>query len=204
MAERTISYYDSKAADQVQKYEQADMSEVHAILCKAFISGARLLELGCGSGRDAAFLLSKGFDVLITDGSSNILDYALQIHPELEPRHRLLRLPEPFPFGGEEFDGVYAIGVFMHLDLSGYASSLKEIWRVLKKGGRFFFSVPHYRDDLIEQERDDRGRLYTALSEQDWIKECESVGFVMLSTYKTEDSLGRRGIGWISFLLEKP
>ena len=204
MAERTIRYYDSKAADQVQKYEQADMSEVHGILCEAFTSGARLLELGCGSGRDAAFLLSKGFDVLITDGSANILDHALQIHPELEPRHRLLRLPGPFPFREKEFDGVYAIGVFMHLDLSGYVASLKEIWRVLKKGGRFFLSVPHHRDDLIEKERDDMGRRYTALTEQDWIKECESVGFVMLSTYETDDSLGRRGIGWTSFLLEKP
>jgi len=189
MVERTIRYYDSKAAEQVQKYEQADMSEVHGILCMAFNAGARLLELGCGSGRDAAFLLSKGFDVLVTDGSANILDHAIQIHPELERRHRLLTLPEHFPFLEEEFGGVYAIGVFMHLDVSGYVASLKEVWRVLKRGGRFFFSVPHYRDDLIEKERDDKGRLYTALTEQDWIKDCESVGFVMLSTYKTEDSL---------------
>jgi hypothetical protein len=64
--------------------------------------------------------------------------------------------------------------------------------------------VPHHRDDLIEKERDEMGRLYTALTEQDWIKECEALGFVMISTYETKDSLGRRGIGWTSFLLEKP
>jgi SAM-dependent methyltransferase len=204
MTKRTIRYYDSNADEQVQKYEQADMSEVHEILCEAFPSGARLLELGCGSGRDAAFLLSKGFDVVVTDGSTKILDHALRIHPELRHRHRLLKLPEPFPFQEEEFDGVLAIGVFMHLDLPDFGVSLKETSRVLKANGRFFFSVPLRRDDLTKRDRDDKGRRYTALPKQDWIQECESAGFWMLSTYETEDSLGRSGIGWISFLLEKP
>lgn len=47
---------------------------------------ARLLELGCGSGRDAAYMLDNGFDVIASDAVQDMLDAAAVCHPALAGR----------------------------------------------------------------------------------------------------------------------
>jgi SAM-dependent methyltransferase len=53
----TVDYYDNHAQECSRKYEAADMSHLdHLLLRHLPEKGARVLELGCGSGREAAFL----------------------------------------------------------------------------------------------------------------------------------------------------
>jgi cyclopropane fatty-acyl-phospholipid synthase-like methyltransferase len=54
----TIAYYTAHWADLVQRYESADVPDLHALLKSSFLPGSRLLELGCGSGRDDIFWLN--------------------------------------------------------------------------------------------------------------------------------------------------
>ena len=59
MDRSTIDYYNKNAEKLAELHETADMSEMHALLGRFLSEKARILEIGCGSGRDAAFLLAR-------------------------------------------------------------------------------------------------------------------------------------------------
>ena len=70
---------------------------------------SRILELGCGEGRDALFLLRKGYNVLGTDVSGAAVDYCRKLAPEFWESFQVLdcvkqRVPEKFDF-------IYAVAV---------------------------------------------------------------------------------------------
>ena len=58
MDRSTIDYYNENAGKLAELYETADMSEVHSVLVRFLPEKVSVLEIGCGSGRDAAFLLA--------------------------------------------------------------------------------------------------------------------------------------------------
>ena len=58
----TVQFYEENAADISRRYE-AVSSPVERYFGAAFVSGSRVLDIGAGSGRDAARLLANGFDV---------------------------------------------------------------------------------------------------------------------------------------------
>ena len=94
----------------------------------------KILEIGCGEGRDAGFLLGRGYDVLATDVSPAAIDYAGKRFPEYAERFRVLdcltdRLEE-------EFDFIYAVAVIHMMvppeDRAGFCGFIRDH---LKPGG---------------------------------------------------------------------
>ena len=74
-----------------------------------FSIGGRMLEIGCGEGRDGGWLMERGFDVLATDVSPAAIDYARKRFPQFADRFRVLDcLTEGM---GEKFDFIYAVAV---------------------------------------------------------------------------------------------
>ena len=70
---------------------------------------AGILEIGCGEGRDAGYLLERGYDVLATDVSPAAIDYAGNRFPQFADRFQVLDcLSEKLP---EKFDFIYAVAV---------------------------------------------------------------------------------------------
>ncbi len=204
MIDRTLRHYDREAENISNRYEKADMSWMYGIITRTFPAKSKLLELGCGSGRDAGILFRSGLDIIATDGSPAMLEKAAALHPELEGRLLQYKLPAQSGFSACSFDGVLAIAVLMHLTPGGIKETLKEVFRLLKPGGRFFFSVPGKRPDIDDRGFDSRGRRFSMLSSQEWEELCCAVGLVRLSALRNDDSLGREQVTWLSFLFQKP
>ncbi len=116
MIDRTQLHYDQEAKNISIRYEKADMSWMYGIITRTFPAKSSLLELGCGSGRDAGILLKSGLDIIATDGSPAMLEQAAALHPELKDRLLQYELPGQSGFSAFSFDGVLAIAV-----LSAYA-----------------------------------------------------------------------------------
>ncbi len=76
MPDTTIAYYTTHVKGLVRRYESAGVTDLHTLLTDSFLPGTPLLELGCGSGRDAAFMLENGFDITASDGIREMLDAA--------------------------------------------------------------------------------------------------------------------------------
>ncbi len=204
MIYQTLLHYNQEAENISSRYEKADMSWLYKIITGTFAAKSRLLELGCGSGRDAGFLLRAGLDIIATDGSPAMLEQAAALHPQLKDRLLQYELPSQSDFSACSFDGILAIAVLMHLAPDEIKDTLKEVFSLLKPGGRFFFSVPEKRPDLDDRGFDGRERRFTMVPSQEWEELCCAVGLVKLSAVRNDDSLGREQVAWLSFLFQKP
>jgi SAM-dependent methyltransferase len=91
-----------------------------------------VLELGCDDGRDTAYLLSKGFPVVATDVSAEAL---IDCGERLQARFVLHDLRTPLPFADGEFATVLASLCLHYFGWEQTKEMVKEIRRVLAKGG---------------------------------------------------------------------
>jgi SAM-dependent methyltransferase len=194
----TLDYYNRNAAAASARYVEADMRELHEWLLTAVPPRSRVLELGCGCGRETAFLHSRGFDVTATDGSREMLDQAAHLFPELEGRLQHLVLPTRFPFPDFSFDNILALAVLMHLDPEAIKLTFSEIRRVLKPGGKLLLSVPTSRTGINGDGYDDKGRLFTQMPKRSWHELAETCDLALVSQTQSEDALGRKGIRWLN------
>jgi ubiquinone/menaquinone biosynthesis C-methylase UbiE len=111
------------------------------------ITGKKILELGCGLGEAAVYLAKKGGDVVATDISTGML----QVTQQLASKHNVnLETKQSttykIEFPDEIFDIVYAANLLHHVDIK---AALKEIHRVLKKGGEFYSWDPLAHNPII-------------------------------------------------------
>jgi SAM-dependent methyltransferase len=201
---QTLTYYNENAKTLAPRYESADVAKLWRDLTTTYPAGSRLLELGCGSGRDAAYLTRQGYKVTAVDGSAAMLEAARASHPELGDSLLQLALPALLPFADGSFDGVMLIAVLMHLDRDAIAQVLAEACRVLKSDGRLFVSVPLVRDDVAPSERDGKGRLFVSESAENWVSYFNRTGFSVVRSSQSGDGLGRSGILWGTFVGQKP
>lgn len=203
MKPSTLNYYNRKSLDVAKRYESADVTRLHDFLVSGLKPGGRLLELGCGSGRDAAFMTSQGFKVLATDGSAAMVEQAKRHHPELAKHTAHLKLPDGLSNESGPYDGIYAVAVLMHLPIKEIEKTLFKIHSRLAAKGRFIFSVPARRHDVTANEFDAKGRRFTALSPDEWTKLCQKCNLRIIRTMMSNDGLGRGAVRWMNCLAEK-
>ncbi len=204
MGHSTLKYYNQNSLKVAERYESADVTQLHDFLSSSLEPGGRRLELGCGSGRAAAFMVSQGFRVLATDGSASMVEQAKLHHPELAAHVVHLKLPEGLSSALGVFDGIYAVAVLMHLSSQEIENTISAVNCLLAARGRFVFSVPARRDDVITNEFDSKGRRFTTLSPDGWKDLCLKCNLQTIQTMISEDGLGRNGIVWMNCLAEKP
>jgi len=130
----TINFYDSNAIP----YSAARPEDVTPELV-TFLSnlrpGARILELGCGSGCDAAEMERLGFDIDATDGTPAMAALASE---RLGRTVRVLRFDELH--AEESYDAIVACTSLLHVPNVALPGILDRIWKALKPGGWHFAS----------------------------------------------------------------
>ena len=117
------------------------------------VAGLRVLELGCGSGRNAVMTALKGACVTGIDISKSLLDLAISraaANNVSTTAHFVEGSAHRLPFGDASFDLVFGVAILHHLDLTLAAT---EIARVVKPGGRAVFSEPFRNSTLIRRIR---------------------------------------------------
>ena len=102
------------------------------------LAGARLLELGCGTGRFLGRLASQGLEVSGADGHLDLLGLAAERRGEAALLHADLG---HLPVASEQADVVVALDVLEHVEPAPF---LGEVARVLRPGGSFVLSVPAF------------------------------------------------------------
>jgi SAM-dependent methyltransferase len=100
---------------------------------KTLPPGARILELGCGGGRDAEAMLANGFEVEPTDGS---IEIAAKAEERLGRKVRVMRFDELNAI--DLYDAVWANASLLHVPRLALPSILRLVFRALKSGGLHF------------------------------------------------------------------
>jgi 2-polyprenyl-3-methyl-5-hydroxy-6-metoxy-1,4-benzoquinol methylase len=202
MDSQTVSYYSSNAIHLANRYDGI-ISSLSLHFDTSFLPNSKLLDIGCGSGRDLSILHTLGHDCYGIDPTPEFVTLAQQAHPELLGRIANGCLPELSPPFLCEFDGVLCSAVLMHIAVEDLKSSANAIKNCLKIGGRLLYSVPSKRLDVVAEDRDANGRLFIPNQSQRLLAIFENIGFVELKTWANADSLGRDAVEWESVLLER-
>jgi tellurite methyltransferase len=113
------------------------------LLKERIVPGMRILDAGCGSGRNLVYFLRSGYEVFAVDESSDAVAQtrrlAAALAPHLPQDNIRAELVERMSFLDGQFDVVLSSAV-LHFasDEQQWESMVKEMWRVLKPGGLFF------------------------------------------------------------------
>ena len=167
------------------------------LLLKArIVPGMKLLDAGCGGGRNLTYFFRTGFDVSGVDRSAaaiaEIQKLAAMLAPHLPPDNFRLEPVEKMSFDDSTFDVVLSSAV-LHFarDESHWREMVREMWRVLKPGGIFFarlasnVGIDEIR--LIEGRRYDLpdGSERFLVDEEMLLRETDSLGGQWLDPFKT-------------------
>lgn len=201
MDEKTYNYYETHYEELTSRYESV-VNSLSSHFLESFRPNTKILDIGCGSGRDLALLIRNGFDAFGVEPVSGFINQAEQFHPELKGRIAKGQLPNlGFPHGFQ-FDGILCSAVMMHLAPSQLPESIQSIHRCLVKSGRLLISLPNNRTNLNSNFRDENGRLFSKVE----VNEVEAIfnnhNFRLLRHWVDEDGLKRSGTDWNSFLFE--
>ncbi len=117
-------------------YSEQDWINKPSIFAEQVISHfpqtGSILELGGALGQDSAFFKSKGYDVLLTDLSEDVIKVAKE---KYDLNVQQVDIAKPLPFADNSFDVVYAHLSLHFFDTQKTKEVFDEIYRVLKSGG---------------------------------------------------------------------
>ncbi|MGW2105482.1 class I SAM-dependent methyltransferase [Streptomyces sp. NPDC001948] len=142
----TTGYAGAADALAVQ-YEEVTFDEVHRdVLGLVPAEPVRILDIGAGTGRDAAALAALGHEVVAVEPTAELRAHGQRIHagsaidwvddalPELALRQCRR---------SGRFEAIFATAVWMHLDAKERGQAMARIAALLMPGGRFFVNLRH-------------------------------------------------------------
>ena len=133
----------SSRSDLQKQFGGIDIYLFDQLLKGRITSEMRVLDAGCGGGRNLIYFFRSGFNTSGVDQSpeaiAQIRSLAAQLAPHLPPDNFRIDAIEQMSFGDKTFDVVIASAV-LHFarDETHWHGMVKEMWRVLKPGGIFF------------------------------------------------------------------
>jgi SAM-dependent methyltransferase len=158
MDRQTLAAYDQDAAAFAEEWhQQPTPDDLQAVISRFFIRGGTTVDIGCGSGREVAWLNANGFPAVGFDASEALLGEARSRYPQSVFMHA--ELPDLRGIEPNSYDNVLCETVIMHLDRALIAPSVSRMLDIVKPSGIFYLS---WRVTDGADMRDAHGRLYAA------------------------------------------
>lgn len=173
----TLAYYDANAATFVAGTVDACMDGLLDAFCELLPSGARVLDWGCGSGRDSRSMRERGFAVTSTDASAVMCEEALRATGTHVRQEGFLELADV-----STYDGIWASASLLHLRRDELPRAFELARRALVPGGVLYCSFK-----LGGFEGMYHGRWFTFLDEPALRDLLDDAGFSVLRLWTSHD-----------------
>lgn len=184
MDSKTVALYDSQAKTFAKRHENQIPQRLYELAKTFFKRGAYTADIGCGIGRDTAWLENNGFPSNGFDPSDGMLNIAKKSYPNLH--FKTCSLPELNM--DSDYVNIFCCAVLMHIPRSSLVSSAISLLKALKPNGRLVLS---YRPGQGETD----GRLFETYHPGQIAQLFESLGGKVLL-------IERDGI-WENLVIEK-
>jgi SAM-dependent methyltransferase len=195
----SIPHYEQHAKRLVTQYESLSFQDVHAGLLDMLPApGGTVLDVGAGSGRDAAWFAANGYDVVAVEPSDAMLAHARELHPSSRIHWLSDSLPDLANVRrlGLSFDLIHLSAVWMHVPPAARQRSLRQLVTLLAPKGRIAISLRLGPPDT------ERAMYEVSLPELSSL--AKQFGLRVVHTTDSDDKLGRSEVSWTNVVLGLP
>lgn len=193
----TIQYYEEHAEEFTTNTINADMESIRSRFLAYLPIGCRILDFGCGTGRDSKAFLDLGYDVTAIDGSEALCQIARLLTGL--PVWRL-DFRDYTPEEGEVYDGIWACASLLHLQKTELLPVMKVLSQALRPGGAFYVS---FKYGTFEGERN--GRHFTDFTLEEFREFIKSIPELSVAEYWITGDVrpGRGDERWLNIVLQR-
>lgn len=189
----TIEYYNTHATEYFLRTVGADMHVHYYNFLKFVPKEGKILDAGCGSGRDTKHFLSLGYEVTAIDASEEMVKLSTQFTGQ----ETILMNFYNVDFQNV-FDGIWSIASLLHIPKNRIADVLKRFTYALKKDGIWCISFKEGENERIEGDRffnDYDEKTFKTLITNHPLLKIENLWY-------STDYIGRKQ-RWLTILLRK-
>ncbi|WP_405979306.1 class I SAM-dependent methyltransferase [Streptomyces sp. NBC_00158] len=181
--------YGEAAEVLAEQYESVTFEEVHREVLHLFPTRpGSVLDVGAGSGRDAAALAGRGHRVVAVEPTAELRAVGMRIHAGRGIEWVDDELPGLPGLEARRFDLVLLTAVWMHLDEGERAAGMGRLAGLLASGGRVVLSLRHGPVPA--------GRRMFAVTAGETVELARTCGLEVLHLAEREDPHGRPGVSW--------
>lgn len=191
---KTFDYYQRNANCFFARTLSVEMAGLYERFLTRVPSCGRIMDAGCGAGRDARAFRERGFRVVAFDACAELAALASE-HAGIDVAVRT------FADVSEEncYDGIWACASLLHVPMRELDATLARLWRALKPGGTLYVSF-----QAGSGERESGGRHFTDADEETLRRWLEALpGGSEMTCWSTPDQRPERDTIWTNALLTK-
>lgn len=190
-----LSFYENNAKAYYDATVNVSMATVYAPFLSYLPLHAKILDAGCGSGRDTLYFSKKRFEVTAFDFSSALVRLASKLTGQ-----KILDLSFQDLEFKNEFDGVWACASLLHVPTAEMPDVLSRLSGALKTNGILYAS---FKYGTGEHKR--HGRYFANFDENTFDKVLlKHPEFSVMRYWKTKDlKSDRDSVKWLNILLRK-
>lgn len=194
-----IAWYDANVASAVARFEAHDPAALNGWLQTLLPPApAVIMDVGAGSGRDAAWLAARGHEVLAIEPSAALRAEAARLHPAENIRWLDDRLPDltgPIR-AGLSADAILLSAIWMHVRPDDRPRAFRKLVSLLRPGGLLAITL---RDGPAEPGR---GMHPVSLAEIEHL--ATDHGLAIVRVHHQPDLQGRPDLSWICVAMRLP
>ena len=191
---KTLEYYNINAEKFIQGTLSVDFKQTQDKFI-SFLSGKKVLDFGCGSGRDTKYFIDNGFEVTATDGSKELCEFASEF-TGIEVRQMLFQELSEI----DKYDGIWACSSILHLPKSELKPVIKKMLLALHQNGVVYTS---FKYSEFEGERN--GRYFTDFTLEGFTEYIADISDIAIEEYWITGDVrpGREEEKWLNLILRK-
>lgn len=191
----TLAYYNQNARQFADTTLSVDFTATQNRFLKRLPLHAKILDFGCGAGRDTKYFLEQGYQVEAIDGSEELCKLA-ESYTGIPVKHMLFQEL----CAVDCYDGIWACSSILHLPYQELREVLQKMAKALKSQGIIYAS---FKYGSFQGER--KGRYFTDFTEESFEALRNTVeGLILEEQWVTSDVRPGRGEErWLNLILQK-
>ena len=198
---KTLEYYCANANEFIASTQNVDMTKIQSAFTSLLPLKSHILDLGCGSGRDALCFLERGFSVTAMDACDEFCKATKNLAYKYQKTGKCKIVQKSFSELSDiqKYDGVWACASLLHVPKKELPVIFKKIENALKEKGVFYCS---FKKGTFEGERN--GRYFSDFTEDELCEAIEkSTRLSKIRLWLTNDARPERSEVWINSLWKK-
>lgn len=191
----TIDYYNQNASEFAENTMHVSFEDTQKRFLKYLPINSKILDFGCGAGRDSKYFLEKGYDVIAIDGSEELCKIASK-NIGIPVKHLLFQELEDV----NQYDGIWACSSILHLSKKELKEVIYKMIAALKTDGIIYTSFKYGEFEGLRN-----GRFFTDFTTESFEQYMENVKGVIIEQHWITGDVrpGRGEEKWLNLILRK-